>query len=70
MEASFFWHEHVLQIPATCVLDCAELPMAEDIVAEENLHIKKEMLVCEGVMANDNTVHAANLPAANDPTIV
>ena len=43
--------------------------MAEEFVAKENLHIKNEMSVCEGVMANDNTVHMANLPAANDPTI-
>ena len=68
MEA-FFWHEHVLQTPITHTLDCAELPMAEIFVAKENLHIKKEMLVCEGVMANDDTVHATNLPAANDPAI-
>ena len=69
MEASYFWCEHVFQIPATCILDCAELPMAEEFIAKENLHIKKELLVCEGVMANDDTVHVANLPAANDPTI-
>ena len=61
--------EHVFQIPAPCALDYAELPTAEEFVAKENLHIKNDISVCEGVMADDDTVHMANLPAANDPTI-
>jgi hypothetical protein len=62
LEAPFFAHERVFQVPGHCWLDGAPSP-SKEFVAEENINYHKDMTVSEGdVCEDDKTLLTSNLP--------
>jgi hypothetical protein len=62
LEAPFFAHKRVLQVPGRHWIDGAP-PPPKEFVAEENINYHKDTTVCEGdAHEDDETLLTSNLP--------
>jgi hypothetical protein len=67
-EASFFWQEHVLQIPGLQQLDGQAAPDEQELVAEENINFNKKKSA-EVVRHDNKTVKTSNITSPSEGAV-